>query len=747
MKLESINIRGFRSIEHVLIQKCGQFNVLIGKNNSGKSNILSAIDAFFSCIKGGNVAILDPPLGREIDFFNRKIEVPIKITLTFTLSLAERDVLIRDIVNEAPQMKNAVDGLDPSLRLSITVSIGPPPDGFGYVSKIALVSNVRLSKDNADHERIILNVGNDAGIELHEQLKIYRGEYQKAEFIRKSTGRIDSDDWFRFRKETERERIPMSYLFRHSMPMEFMDSDAVVREIQSVIIESESFEDFQRAVANLETRAKEKASAVQERKLTSKVGTFAGEESAIPAYATNLLHRLSELKLLHLTERRKPIGKDEARRLLRLKVRRGGPELLRSIQETVSALLGVQIDAFEGPSTPRTEGPSAEMDVDNFLVEVNGSGVREALRLLLDVEFEDPDVMLVEEPEIHLHPALETSMMRYLKRISTRCQVFISTHSTNFLDTAEMKNVYLISKNESTRIQLLDLDEAESQIPRELGIRLSSLFMFDRLVFVEGPNDEYILREWASTLGVNLSSANVGFIHMGGVRNFTHFAAEATLSFLTKRQVQMWFLLDRDEKDDSEAVKLQELVGNKASVKMLQKREIENYLICPRAIMEFINLKRELSGRTGNEELSAEADIVKKIEECVECLKDLSIEKRVLKIVCKPCYPPVKEISAAATKGEGIQDKAANIIGEMINELEKVKNNTEAVFEDQRTIVDNNWATNKLNVVPGDQLLDMVCQRYGVRFKKDRDGSRLAALMQQEEIDQEIQDIVSEIGK
>ena len=146
----------------------------------------------------------------------------------------------------------------------------------------ALISDVRLSKDNADHERIILNVGNDAGIELHEQLKTSRGEYRKAEFFRKSTRRIDSDDWFRFRKEAESEQIPIRYLIRTYMP-EFMDSDAA-REIQSVMIESASFEDFQRAVANLETRAKEKAEAVQEKKLTFKVGTFAGEESTIPAY-------------------------------------------------------------------------------------------------------------------------------------------------------------------------------------------------------------------------------------------------------------------------------------------------------------------------------------------------------------------------------------------------------------------------------------------------------------------------------
>lgn len=334
----------------------------------------------------------------------------------------------------------------------------------------------------------------------------------------------------------------------------------------------ESEDNFLEEVRALETKIQEEAVKVQEQPLRSRINTFAGEESAVPEYVRNLLCRLSAMKVLHLTERREQIGKKEAERLLSLKVRRGGTEILHNIQETVSALLGVQIDAFQSSSVSRVGETSAEMDVDNFLVEVNGSGIREALRLVLDVEFSEPDILLVEEPEIHLHPALETSMMRYLKRISTNCQVFITTHSTNFLDTSEMKNVYLVSKHDSTQVQKLDVEEAEAQIPKELGIRLSSLFMFDRLVFVEGQSDEEILREWASTLKVNFSQSNVGFISMGGVRNFFHYAAEVTLSFLTKRQVKMWFLIDRDEKDDFEISKFKQALSENATFKVLNRR-------------------------------------------------------------------------------------------------------------------------------------------------------------------------------
>ncbi|WP_334758049.1 AAA family ATPase [Nostoc sp.] len=53
MKLETINVKRFRSIESTELANCGDFNVLIGKNNTGKSSILLAINAFFECIKNG----------------------------------------------------------------------------------------------------------------------------------------------------------------------------------------------------------------------------------------------------------------------------------------------------------------------------------------------------------------------------------------------------------------------------------------------------------------------------------------------------------------------------------------------------------------------------------------------------------------------------------------------------------------------------------------------------------------------
>src|SRR5262249_3940926 len=200
----------------------------------------------------------------------------------------------------------------------------------------------------------------------------------------------------------------------------------------------------------------------------------------------------------------------------------------------------------------------------------NGAGVREALRLVLDLELKTPRLLLLEEPEAHLHPGLEHAVYSYLRDRSHGVQMFVTTHSTNFVDSVSFQNIYLVSRNESgrTAIEQLDAGDGPLKVPAELGLRLSTVFMYDRLLFVEGPSDEAVFRELGRTLGIDLSKANVGFVQMGGVRNFAHFAADATIALLSRRRIRLWFISDRDEREDSEVRSMLQRLGQGATLKI-----------------------------------------------------------------------------------------------------------------------------------------------------------------------------------
>ncbi len=730
MKLTSIRICRFRSIERASLEEIGGFNVLIGKNNSGKSNLLLALDSFFTCVKSGNLVTAEPPIGADIDFCGRLTNNPIELDLSFALEPNERDGIVSEIVSEAPQLKNVADGIDPVVNLSVSMRITNAPRRFAFVS------NLSLKKRGAPNDRTteILSLSMQAADELVSKY-IARDKAKKLQaLLEEVLQRFDPDDWPTMKEGSRTNSPRLRYLLRSASEPDTLEL------LERTIRETQTFADFRNVLLSYGATAIAGAEQGLRQSLTNKVGTFAGDATEIPKYAYSVAQRLGSLKVLYLKERRRPIGTKEAEQLLSLKVQRGGTEALHNIQETVSALLGVRIDAFNSDA-PKKE---AEMDVDDFLAEVNGSGIRESLRLVLDCEFRKPDIFLVEEPEIYLHPSLEISMMRYLKGISSSSQVFITTHSTNFLDTAEMKNVYLVSKPKSTSVQKVDLEDAETQIPQELGIRLSSLFLFDRLVFVEGPSDEAVLREFSAKLRINLSQAGVGFVQMGGVHNFGYFAAEQVISFLMKRNVKLWFLLDRDEKEETEISGLAKKCGGNATLKVLKKRELENYLILPRPLADFIAVKRRMANQSILPEKPSEAEIVAKLDEFADQLKPLSVEKRVAKVLCAPVFPLPKRLFH---RGVAVgQRTMREEMRKCISELETAEKAIEQTYKDQTAALDSIWAINKLSLAPGDLLLDGVCQFFGVRFRKETDSSRLAALLSETEVDGEIRSILKEIG-
>jgi hypothetical protein len=385
----------------------------------------------------------------------------------------------------------------------------------------------------------------------------------------------------------------------------------------------------------------------------------------------------------------------------------------------------------------------AEMDVDDFLLEVNGAGIREALRLILDLEFQQPAILLVEEPEVHLHPALEIAMMRYLKQVSATCQVFVSTHSTNFLDAGDLRNVYLVSKERYTSVQLLDLEDAQSKIPKELGLRLSSLFMFDRLVFVEGPSDEGVIREHANKIDVNLAQRNVGFIRMGGVRNFTHYASEAILSFLAKRQVEMYFLLDHDEQDDNEVAAIKARLGDRATVHVLQKRELENYLLHPRALSAFIKTKIQSAPKPGT--VLSQERVAELLGASADELREFTIGKRIARMLCRPVFATSDWVKDVA--GTGAKAAIQSEIDKQLASVEDRRAKLLEAYDRESAAVDASWGTNKLDIVPGSELLDKLFQHYGIRFRKETDSSRIAALTTREEIDEELVGVIKSIAR
>ncbi|WP_348267335.1 AAA family ATPase [Edaphobacter paludis] len=739
MNIQDVRIERFRSAELVQLKNVNDFNVLIGKNNSGKSTALFAIEAFFQCLGGEGLVSLAPPFGRKIDFYKQILDQPIIISLAFALDEEERRILLQEIAREAPQLKNVIDAIDSSLLIEISVAVTALPDNYAYVKSIKFSGTEGSA---AEPSRTLLNVNAVAAQELVARQRAISASNQSVNDISRFLETFDSDDFTRIKKDEDDTRAFLRFRVAGRRSLIEMSSRSL-QEIEQILRSSDSYLQFRTTATAYRNQLVSESKKNASEPLKNFLQTFSGEQSTAPTYALDLLHRVVNTRRLFLAERREPVGRVEAKQLLDYKVTRGGPETLKDIQQKIEGLLGVKVDAFESRANESNER-TAEMDVDNFLLEVNGSGVKEALRLILDVELKKPTLLLVEEPEVHLHPALETNMMRYLREVSQSCQVFVSTHSTNFLDLAGTQNVYFVSKKTSaSEIKLLEIGEAERQIPEDLGIRLSSLFMFDRLVFVEGLSDELVLREFAARLKIDLSQANVGFIHIGGSRNFSYFANEATFSFLSKRQVKSTFVLDKDERDDAEILKMKASLGERASLHMLSRRELENFMVKSRPLKEFIIFKRAVSGIKPDAEITDEV-VTAALLRSADQLRPLSTMKRATHSILNSIHVAVEWTA------EDVLDQAqGKILGEIVRLREQLTAQEAAigpVLEQSRRFVDGNWKSQWINLVLGDILLDKTCQQFGVRFKKVTDGPKLASFYEANEIEGEIATLLKSFG-
>ncbi|MCY1137112.1 AAA family ATPase [Actinoplanes sp. Pm04-4] len=725
MKLTTLALNNYRSITTTAMNDCSSLNVLIGRNNSGKSNLLSALVFFFRHINPES-GLAEIARSRN-NFYTTTSSAAehALVSATFRLSAAEQVQLAEEIANEAPQVRNTLDGLTSFVNLRIKLHL------IRSLS-VAYIESIYLSDPEAESERSLLGVSAASAAELAKQHFDVRKIQSAIDGLKKAVERANADAE-RF-ASADREGV-RSLLLNRVLEEVPQGERAELRSRLSVSPPSK----WRTEIEEVQAAYVERLQAEKSRELRNSLDTFAGAANTLPGYIKNLLQRVRDIKVLYLNEQRMPVGPREAAQLLLLKVRRGGTNELQTIQSTVAGLLGVQIDAFEsGETGARIAGreATAEMDVDNFLVQVNGSGVREALRLILDVRFNSPDILLVEEPEVHLHPALELNMLQFLSQQSTTAQVFLTTHSTNFLDAADTSNIYLVTRGDSTSVRQLTQDESEAEIPKELGLRLSSVFMYDRLVFVEGPSDEAILREFAFKLGLNLSKRSIGFVSMGGARNSAHFANSSTMELLSRRQVRSWFVIDRDERSESEVERLLRMSPETATLHVLARRELENFLLDEEALAAFISLKS--SGRAAPDP----AEISQVLNEVAEELRDVAVGKAIAQRFCAPLYFDRSQLGAAGGRAAAVALEQLSRMNERISEMiGQVDVEAAEIAAD----IDAKWALIKFNIIPGTELLDAVLKRYNLRYRKDRDGAAIASLIAEGKVDPSVAELLRSI--
>jgi len=244
----------------------------------------------------------------------------------------------------------------------------------------------------------------------------------------------------------------------------------------------------------------------------------------------------------------------------------------------------------------------------------SGSGYMQVLQILAPIYRFCPDeslIVLLDEPDAHLHPNLQAALAGALRDIQKELgiQIIISTHSTSIIKAAAPSEVVPISASLESNKPLTNSYDVDEQISARIDSRefidtydLGKSVLSGKLVFFED-SDISIIEVFDKILGTKcFSGANTVPVLKGkGKDNRVPFQLNEVLREFVGRDVEIHFVVDGDGLNDEWRTHLSEYAQKKNLVlHQLQKHEIENYLLSPSLIF------RSLSQRHPGKEIPNE---------------------------------------------------------------------------------------------------------------------------------------------
>lgn len=148
-------------------------------------------------------------------------------------------------------------------------------------------------------------------------------------------------------------------------------------------------------------------------------------------------------------------------------------------------------------------------------------------------------ILIIEEPEVYLHPSLQRKMIDTLLMISLNNQVVFSSHSPITVGKMERHQIKLV-KRESGEAKLFDI--TVSEVIEELGIRADDILVNKGIVFVEGKDDKAVIECILNKIHPGASD-EINILVTGNCENLKFFA---NAELLINNKFDVPFLIIRD---------------------------------------------------------------------------------------------------------------------------------------------------------------------------------------------------------
>lgn len=223
---------------------------------------------------------------------------------------------------------------------------------------------------------------------------------------------------------------------------------------------------------------------------------------------------------------------------------------------------------------------------------VEGSGFLQWLSVYTFALSPDIDVLLLDEPDAHLHNSLQETLIAKLLEISdsNNKQVLVATHSVEVIKQFDYERILYM---DNPHFDYLSNNDSKQKVLNGIGIAISPKFdllsKYKKVIFVENESDVNFLKTWANTLGLVWPNDNVIWNRADKMKErkvVFHYLKNAITG------IKAISISDRDD-DDYRKVR-KSLKHNdhgdysdaqgELRIRVWRRREIESYLFSPTAM-------------------------------------------------------------------------------------------------------------------------------------------------------------------
>jgi len=127
-----------------------------------------------------------------------------------------------------------------------------------------------------------------------------------------------------------------------------------------------------------------------------------------------------------------------------------------------------------------------------------GDGFQQVFIILMYLFHPQYTILLLDEPEIHLHPALIKKLLNIIEYKNVDNQLFLTTHSPLFIHTTNLHRLFRVTKEETTTKvhspRLVGQRLNYTRLIQELNADNTEMLFADKVLLVEGPSDHVLMR-------------------------------------------------------------------------------------------------------------------------------------------------------------------------------------------------------------------------------------------------------------